>query len=131
MARAFFRLDAAQQLRQFNIRRDSQFGEQVAPALLPDMPDNMPTVRDALGLAQTRQVVAIDDPSSGAGDVQPAEDIQQRAFARSGSAHNRHHFAGRHFQVQALQGDHFQVRDFIDFYQVIAGNNCFWHDYSS
>ena len=57
--------------------------------------------------------------------IQPAQNVQQRAFARSRRADDAHQLAGRDGHIQSLQGDDFQDGRLVNFDQVLTNNKWF------
>ena len=110
---------AVEDHRQRDVLERGQVRQQVARRLLPDEADDLAQVgvcsRDP---SSDRSWPATGPP--GRRRVQPAEDVEERALARPGGAHQGHELAGLDEQVEALEGDDLEVCDLVDLDQVVA-----------
>src|SRR5437660_1113475 len=95
------------------------------------MTNHVTAIRDALGLAQARQIIPAYNGTPRAWHIQATKNIQQCALARTGSTNNSHHLARNYFEVEPLESYDLQISNLINFNQIITGNNCLRHSYSS
>ena len=90
-----------QQQRQFHVALRREHREQVVK--LEDEADVPRAPRGQLAVGQFVNALARDAHRAAGGAVQPADQVQQRALARTRRPHQRQKLARRHFQMQVLQ----------------------------
>ena len=95
--------------------------QQVAADLLPDEADAVQAIIGQGAAFQFEQVLPIDDQLPGGRRVQPAEQVEQRAFARAARPDDGDELAFLHLEVDPAQRDQFVAADAVDLDDAVAG----------
>ena len=112
-----------EQHRHLHVLHRGEVGNQVAGAVLPHEAHLLAAVADQLQARQRQQVAPGHGDLPGRGQVQAADHVEQRRLAAAAVADDRHQLGIRHLQIEALQGDHLELRGLVDTHQVFAANH--------
>jgi len=96
---------------------------QVAVHLLPDEADlPQPIIVEPASL-EIQQILPRDGELPGCRAIEPAQQVQQGAFARPARSDDRHHFSLRHLEIDAAQRHDLVAADLIRFDELPAADH--------
>ena len=116
--------DAGDGLRQLDVVAYAQIWHEVAAGGLPNEPDLAAAIGHQVLVGNVQQVAFADTDTAGRRAFESREDIQEGGLAGTAGADDTDQLAGPDLEIDAAQGDHFQVSRFVDLEKVVGLDVC-------
>src|SRR3954447_13894439 len=113
-ARTLAAADSVEQHRQLDVLPRRQIRQQVARRLLPHEADDLAPIRVALLTTHLAEHVAVHARPTRRRDVEPAEDVHERALAAARRTDEREKLATVDEEIESLECDDLEVGDLVD-----------------